>query len=268
MPVQFEINPASDGSLNVGGCLPRQSKPAEWFPMASEAIRTIPRSDWGDLIQQRKDQGLSLREQHVKSILDQDGRGSCAAEEAAQAVMTTMAFGGREHVLLNPWPNYYRITGSRDGGSSIDTNWRLAQSAGFIPMDVIDRKNGFRRHPESLWEEHGANYRLQEVYEITSTEEAVSALLQGFVVGYGRSNHAILAVEMYDLKNWIYANSWGQWSNCGIPGFGKDRITNVNWGYGCFAARCTVDAAADSPWREEKENSKVGYPLPSRRHKM
>ncbi len=225
------------------GCRPRITSYGECCPTAKdhpEAIPVIPRGEWAGLIAQRKEAKVSMRV-IVPEILDQDGVGSCAAEEVTQAVMTLRAFSGYSHVPLNPWSVYAWTSGGRDNGSSIDSNWQRARDVGIMPMTVWDRSEGWKDKPtEEMLLNHAVNFRLDEFYDINNTEELVSALLSGFVVGYGRDGHAILAVDMLDEEHMLYANSWGNW---GDNGFGIDKITNVRWEYGAFAARSVLDSS-------------------------
>ncbi len=225
------------------GCLPRVSEFGTVCPVVKdypEAIPIIPQREWAGIIEARKEASLSVRS-IVPEILDQGGVGSCASEEATQAVMTLRAFSGYSHVPLNPWSLYAWTSGGRDNGSSIDENWQRARDVGIMPMLVWGRDQGWKTKPsqESLIN-HASNFRLDEFYDIDNTEEMVSALLAGFVVGYGRDGHAILAVDMLDEDHMLYANSWGDW---GDAGFGIDKITNVRWEYGAFAARSVLDSS-------------------------
>jgi hypothetical protein len=226
------------------GCLPRESKFGTWCPAAADHITVIPRGEWQGIIDQRKAEGVSNRKL-IDTILDQDGVGSCSAEEATQAVMSIRAFSGQKHVLLNPWTLYAWTSGGRDGGSSIDANWRRARDVGVMAAATWPRSRGWRsKPPQDMLDEHAAKYRLDEFYDINNEEEFASALLSGFVVGYGRRNHAILAIEMLDADRFLYANSWGNWDGGWEErGFGIDRLSrDVYRGYGMFAARSVVSA--------------------------
>lgn len=239
--MSYQVTNLNTPAGRARGCLPRESAFGTKCPAARDypqEIPIIPREEWAGIIEAQKQANLSMRA-IVPEILDQDGVGSCASEEAAQAVMTMRPFSGQDHVLLNPWSLYAWTSGGRDNGSSIDANWERARDVGVMPMDVWGRDRGWNAKPsQDLLDEHASKYRLDEFYDIGSTEELVSALLAGFVVGCGWDGHAVLAVDMLDETHMLYANSWGQW---GDQGFGIDKITNVYWGYGAFAARSVVD---------------------------
>jgi len=235
--VKYTVTPLIPPPGRVKGCLLRTTKLGDLCPLARDHIKIIPRGEWAGIIEQRAADELEVRDL-VKDILDQNGYGSCASEEVAQGLMTTRAFEGQPHVLLSPCSLYAFLCGGRDAGSGIGENWARARDVGIMPMSEWPRSKGWRAKPSpDQLKEHASKYRLDEFYDIENTDELVSALLSGFVVGYGRSGHAILAVDMLDTSHFLYANSWGDW---GDQGFGIDRITNVNWGYGAFAARSTV----------------------------
>ena len=100
----------------IPGCLPRRTKLGERFPIFSDHIEVLPQDELDRLAGT-----ISLRP-FVKTILDQDGVGSCATESTTQAVMIARAVAGQEHVVLNPWFIYHTTSGGRDQGSAIDDN--------------------------------------------------------------------------------------------------------------------------------------------------
>jgi len=215
--VKYTVTPLIPPPGRVKGCLLRTTKLGDLCPLARDHIKIIPRGEWAGIIEQRAADELEVRDL-VKDILDQNGYGSCASEEVAQGLMTTRAFEGQPHVLLSPCSLYAFLCGGRDAGSGIGENWARARDVGIMPMSEWPRSKGWRAKP---------------------SPDQLKELLSGFVVGYGRSGHAILAVDMLDTSHFLYANSWGDW---GDEGFGIDRITNVNWNFGAFAARSTVSS--------------------------
>lgn len=235
--IEFEINgPPDQPRKNL--LLPRTSKFGEWFDPARDHIDVIPRGQWDEIIAARK---VSLRKV-VWNVLDQDGRGSCAQEQGCGANMLVRAFAGEPNVKLNPWPNYYRVTGGRDNGSSIDSAYLGGKKWGWIPMSLCPRSGSFKRQPQSLWDE-AQKYRFDEIYDVSGQDEFVSCLLKGFPVGYGRRGHAILAVEYLGNYKFKYLNSWGSWTDCNDRGFGIDDIRRDLGGYGMFAARTVLAQA-------------------------
>jgi hypothetical protein len=212
------------------GCLRRKTAFGKVFAPMAEKVEVLP---WGE-IRERIHEALSNR-RHVKQILDQDGAGSCAAEKTAQAIMTTRVKAGQPHVLLNPWSIYNTTSGGRDNGSSIDENLEFARTRGCLPEAVWPRSKGWRKDPpRELWDRFGKHFRLEEVYDIGSTQETATALIEQNVVGFGWDGHACMMNALLHEDSAEYANSWGDW---GDEGFGTIRLRSVNYGYGCFAVR-------------------------------
>lgn len=217
------------------GCNPRKSRPGEWFPMASERIAIVPRSEWAARAKE-----ISLRP-FVKTVLDQDGVGSCATEGAAQAIMIARAFAGLPHVALNPWSIYATTSGGRDAGSSIDENLRFIQQYGCCPMDAWPRSKGWRAKPDAAAMREAAKYKAIEVYDIASVDEMVSALLTGFAVVYGANGHCVVKVQHLDESKGLDVNSWSpSWGDEGFGVWATYRA--VNWAYGAWALRVAEDA--------------------------
>lgn len=232
--------------LTRPGVLPDDVAPGTLCGFASDRIKIVPKTDRLDLIQERRDANLTFRK-CVLDVLDQNGNGSCASEEAVQACHTMTVFSGgrRKHTLLSPLSVYPFVNGGRDAGSGIGANWSRMRSHGALPMEVWPRSNGHRKKPsQELFDEYGCRHRIDEFWQIRNAEEFISALLLGYVVGYGRRGHAILAIEMLDHNKFLYSNSWGPWTDgeSGFKGFGVDDVRrDIQWGYGAFAARTTVD---------------------------
>lgn len=226
-------------------CLPRDDNPGDNCGFLFEArpggLKIVPKREWPDLIQQRRQAGVDMRDK-VKDILSQNGRGSCAAECVSQALMTVANYSGHQRRLLNPWSLYAWTSGGVDRGSNIGANFRRAREVGIMPMDVWPRSKGWRSKPsEDLLREHAARYRIDEFWEIRTREEAGSALLQNIPFVYGRRGHAITGIEMIDDDRFYYANSWNEW---GENGFGIDRLSRDLGGYGMYAGRSVVDDGA------------------------
>jgi hypothetical protein len=198
--------------------------------MAAEKIPVIPRDQWAELAKQ-----VSLRP-FVKTVLDQDGVGSCATEATAQAVMIVRAIAGLPHIPLNPWFIYRVTSGGSDRGSSIDANLRFIQENGCAPASLHPRSLGWRGTPSAEAIEAAKQFKGIEVYDITSIDEMVSALLTGFAVVWGANGHAVTKVQHLDESKGLDINSWG--SSWGDGGFGVwASYRAINWAYGAWALR-------------------------------
>ncbi len=219
------------------GCNPRQSGVGDWCSLAAEHIPVIPRAEWPNLIP-----NIAMRPL-VDVILDQDGVGSCATESTSQGVMMCRRLAGQEHILLNPWFIYHTTSGGRDQGSSIDTNLRFVRENGIAPESVWPRSKGWRTRPSAEAYEAAKRYRIDEFYDVTSTEEVGTCLLNGFPVVFGWSGHSVIATELIDTQTFRYCNSWS--SGWGDLGFGTLRLSSINWGYGAFAIRTPMFRFSD-----------------------
>ena len=123
------------------GCLLRKSRPGERCPLAADKVPLVPEAEWAEWAAQ-----IDLSP-HVKSVLDQDGVGSCAAEATTQAVMIARASAGLPHVPLNPWSIYCITSGGVDRGSAIDDNLAVARERGIASMARWPRSKGWRATP-------------------------------------------------------------------------------------------------------------------------
>ena len=222
----------SDG--RIAGCLPRASKRGQFCSLFPKGW-VIPKGEWSGILNHPNH--MKLRPS-VPVILDQDGVGSCATECTAQTIMTLRSFNGQKFIKLNPWFIYQKTSGGRDGGSNIDTNLKFARDYGCAPESVWPRSNGWRKKPSAEAVEAAKDFKILEFYDIRNTEELGSALLLGLPVAYGRSGHAITAVDLVTPTTMRYANSWGNW---GDEGFAVEKISRVNFGYGAWAIRVAND---------------------------
>ena len=221
------------------GCLRRQSRPGEHCPMASERIEVVPRDRW-DHWKER----VSLRPS-VKTILDQNGYGSCAAEAVTQAIMIARQLSGQPHVLLNPWAMYRTTSGGRDQGSNIEDNIRYAMKYGVPSQAIHPRSKGVFGAKGALSDEAVAdalNYRIVEYWDIATVDELVSGLLKGFSGVWGGDGHALCKVRHLNEREGEDANSWD--TTWGDNGFGVWLpYSRINWSYGAFAIRVASMAA-------------------------
>jgi len=222
------------------GCLllPKGVKSTRFCDRLSDRIEVIPENQWDDYLQQ--DTRINMDEV-VPYVLDQDQVGSCAAEATTGGILDIRNFSGQPIVRLNPYGLYHFSGDGVDRGSNIDVNLRYARELGVPPLDLWPREKGYRNRPSDEAMEAAKQYRIVEFYDIQNRTEFGSALLQGFVVVYGRDGHAILAVYLKDRRTIIFLNSWGNW---GREGRGEESIDRVTYGYGVYCIRtCTQNEA-------------------------
>jgi len=237
------------------GLLPRESKPGELCGLLSEKIKILSAGERIELIHERKDRGINMLS-CLDDILDQNGYGSCASEEAVQACMMIRAFQGLKHIKLSPQSVYPFVNGGRDNGSNIEANWTRIREFGVLPMEVWPRGNGYRKQPpQELFDEFGV--KSGEFYDVVGSdykEQMATAMLLNYVVGYGRRGHALAGFEMIDAYRFWFAQSYGNWNGGGpIIGVGIDDLRrDVYQGYGILALRSVRD---DGTSREPKKLS-------------
>lgn len=207
------------------GCLPRRSLCGAVCPLLSDHVETLPE----DVLKANAD--VTLRP-FIKTILNQDGVGSCSTESTTQSVMIARAVEGLEHVILNPWFIYHTTSGGVDRGSSIDANLEFAREHGIAPESVWPRSKGWQSAPSAEAVAAALDYRIEEFYDITTMAEARTALVLGFPVVYGAAGHSVckIAADGTDV------NSWGTtWKDGGLGVWAS--FERINWSYGAFAVR-------------------------------
>jgi len=217
------------------GCLPRVTKVGECCPVFGEKIKVVPAGEWSDWI------GEIERRPHVHKIKDQGGVGSCATQSVSQAVEIVRSVQGNKFEELNPLSIYRITSGGRDRGSNIDTNLKHVRDVGILPESYFPHDNrNWKASPPSGWEEVAKNYRIDEFFDITTTEEVGSALLIGFPVCFGWEGHSCVLLELLNETEALYANSWG--TGWGDAGFGTIKLSQINFSYGAFAVRTSTQA--------------------------
>lgn len=226
----------------------------------SEVNPTIDRGEWAEAIT-RLDAQEAFASYHVGRIMNQGSEGSCAGFMATQALETIirMTFGMDAGVDLSAMSLYKRTGSGPKSGSGIDENILEAEERGILPLDTATNKarfkhthsaTGYRFNPlPTGWHETGKLFRPHEFYEITTFDEMVSALLSGFVCGYGRKSHAICMVQPVIEGRHVrvkYANSWGAtWNGDGF-GHDSEALINSRGGlryYGGWALRTPIHSS-------------------------
>jgi hypothetical protein len=240
--------------LQATGCHPRDTELGAEHLVFENVFETYPRSEWPDLIKQNR----SLRKR-VKRIKNQKQEGSCASNMTAQAaeIVWNQQYGAGRWVEFSPISIYKWVADGPNSGSTISGNLKQLKEIGLLPvrnernrqilidMDLnpehmLEPTGYYQKFPDD-WKETAEWFSGVEAFDIGSFDGIVTALLDGWPVGYGRAGHAICAVSpWYDGRQFglDYANSWAP--SWGDEGFGKDTedfVSRAIASYGAWGVR-------------------------------
>jgi len=234
-----------DGEPRLAGCLPRKTRPGQLCPLWSEHFDEMTDAELAEFV------GKTSLRNHVKTVLDQDGYGSCATESSTQSVMVDRAVRGLPHVVLNAWFVYRVTSGGRDSGSSIDENLGFIRENGIAPENLHPRSLGPFAKPSHEAIQAALDYRIKEFWDVTTVRQMRTALAKGFGVVWGSNGHSVLKVADLGPEKGLDVNSWAP--GWGDHGFGVwAPYSSINWAYGCWAIRVAAPSGAE-PAPEPKE---------------
>lgn len=248
MPDHFDFMPPG----KARGLLPRVDKPGDRCGFLRDVVPTIPMAEWPELLKTHT--GL---DPCVSFWLDQDGVGSCAAEACSNGLMLTRAFSGQPFVLMSPWSLYSVTSGGSDRGSNLGDNLDLARSKGVCPDATWPRSKGWRAVPNAAAYKIAAEYKIDEYHEVTTLEEAGTAMLLDFAFYYGSASHAKCGIKLLDSKRFKYLNSWGKdWSSPGAGEYIAEQLfpeRDATWHYniGLTAATWNLPNSTLRGWTKE-----------------
>lgn len=224
------------------GCLPRKSLCGKVvnIPSLEDKMEMIPLEKWAAMI------GETSNKRFVKNIFYQNPEGSCAAESTTGAMMAKRIAGGQQHVVMNPWTQFW-FTGqpNHKRGSSIDDNLSHSFDVGCIPEALQPRSKGLIKPDPALIREVAPLFRIDEVFDIETILGVGTALLKDFLVVFGWKGHSCFLCELLSPIAALYVNSWG--ADWGDAGFGMIDLADINFSYGAFAVRSVVDSGEVDP---------------------
>jgi hypothetical protein len=214
------------------GCLPRNDRCGERFPLFAERIKVIPQDEWAGLI------GTIDLSSTVVEGIDQGQVGSCACASTTQALQMVRYLEGQPHELLNHEYIYHYTSGGRDNGSVIGDNIVFARDLGVAPISVWPRSHSWKETPSADAMEAAKQYKLIESYDIATVDEIGTALLEGLPVVFGWQGHSCVLTDLLSATRARYRNSWGDdWEDAG---FGTINLSSINFSYGCHALRTAL----------------------------
>jgi len=252
--IDIDNDGVDDGLFN--GALPREDAYGENFRTFASEFDVIPRDQWKDLAAAITDAGSI--EALIQKIKNQGREGTCTSQQTASAieVIWNLTFSPKHWVELSPISLYKQCARGPNTGSSVSCIMKTAQVKGALPVGtpenlawmeemglntahVMDPTGFYQKYPQD-WEQTAQYFRVDEVFDINSFDEFITALLMGFPVSYGRAGHSILGVRLVfkDGKPYIkYLNSWGDWGDDGY-GYDSERFVAGSISkYGAFAVR-------------------------------
>lgn len=253
------------------GCSPATEKAGTFAPIFEESFPLIPASEWPDLVAEQDRLGGGL-DRLIVHRYDQDGEGTCTSNQEAQGgnVLQAIQFGKDRVIPCSPISIYMQVAPGPNTGSAVGDCLRQHQRVGALPLDTprarelmgaqwtqgMDAVGYNKRKYWTGWEDTARYFRIDRHYDVTTPEGFITALLRGWPVGYGRSQHSILGVGVA-MNNGVayvrYINSWGAWGETrhGIQAYGYDSPRNYGTGaarYGCNAKVSVVVP----PWERER----------------
>lgn len=224
------------------GVSPRTDQPGDSCPFlrAAPGFRVVPESEWPQWIES----GINLSA-FVVTVFNQGSVGSCASESCCGALKVVREMCGLPRIEFNPYGVYGRVNGGSDSGSSLTDNLAFVRDKGAFPESAWPRSKGWQPTPSSEAYAEAKKYRIDEYYEIANWAEFASAMLQGWVVYWGYSGHAIVGVDLLNDQQFLYLNSWGKWGQASKYnpigyGFGVANRSSIMWSYGAFAFRSSI----------------------------
>jgi hypothetical protein len=215
---------AEDNGVSMG-CNPSQDFELTFCDTYSEAGHPVyPRSEWKDRIKRNDDLG-SWPCRMIRFTHWQNGEPSCVYNMTALAAqLAGCRIWGPERAIKFSAISGYRHNGTRRSGSTVGGAIKWLEGVGLQPSDIPEnqwlKQHGVILHPDNGygveqatgWKDTARLFRAIEWVRLTTVEEWVSALVDGWACGGGRDGHAIchveLAMEGNDLTS-VYCNSWG-----------------------------------------------------------
>lgn len=222
--------------------------------VANDRVTLIPRSEWDGILASPTQMST---ETLVRKIKNQRQEGSCACNASCQQyeIIHNLHYGKDKWIEFSPISLYKALARNGNSGTVILHNLKRIQEVGLLPVSSEANKQLLTElglNPRHVMPETGIStpwpdgyaetakhFRCDEFFKLNTFDEIASCLLLDIPVVYGRSGHAITAVQLVKRSNVYYikyANSWAP--SWGEEGYGYDSERSVAPavpGYGAFA---------------------------------
>ena len=260
-------------------CSPEMAPKGTYAPILEDRadFDIIPKSEWSDRIEEMDNSGGGL-ERFIIWTYDQGSEGTCTSNQESQKgnVIDGLQYGIDNVVIRSPISIYMEVAPGPRTGSSVGGNLVQHRTVGALPI-TMDRNRDImgefweERHSmtatgyskskyKSEWEDTAKYIRIDEFYEIATSGGFVTALFNGWPVGYGRQSHSILALRPV-MKNGvvyvIYINSWGVWgfSINDRKAYGLDSPSQYGTGASRYGCNCVCSTVVP-PWMTVGDENK------------
>ena len=217
----------------------------------------VPRSEWRDRIEDRKQAGHSLAN-YYQHVYHQAPESSCVHNAMARCVgiRRCLSLGEKYRVITSPMWSYSQVARSRHSGSYMWEAGEFSERNGQLPASGYGQDKVFKHtfHENTPFtrslprggELTARHFRVMTDgwFAISSREQFASALLNDMPICYGRRGHSICAEDLvYDGRRFLvrYCDSYG--TSRGENGRLYD--SENNWGTGgawcCHSVRLPDD---------------------------
>lgn len=175
----------------------------------------VPRSEWRDRIEERKNLNYRLSN-FYQYVYNQSPESSCVHNSMAACVgiRRCVSLGEKHRVITSPMSSYGQVARSRNSGSTMWGAMEYSVEYGQLPSDkhsstfrhTLHENTPFTRRLPNGWEKTARHFRVMPDgwFRIDSREQFASALLNDMPICYGRRGHSICAEDLLmDGRNFI-----------------------------------------------------------------
>jgi hypothetical protein len=259
--IDVDFKPWSPGD-SMGGLIDDKDHHSMGASFPTKLV--IPRNEWKDKIDERKESGYSLQN-FFDYVYNQNPESSCVYNAACRcyAIRYAVLYGPKYMVIPSPMSGYNQVARSRNSGSYVWGAMEHLIEVGVLPSDkyqsifkhTLHENTPFTRRMPDGWEETAKNFRVAEDgwYSINSKEEFASALLHDMPICHGRRGHSICAEDLVRDGNKFYVSYCDSYSKSHGKN-GRLLDSERNWSTGGTWA-CGKVLQPDDPWQPAGEGN-------------